>query len=301
MVMAAKRYRSGEHRLFHRDTGYREGRRIRKSRDRRAVAKGTAWGRQVEAGTWAGAEFAFLSRLWSDGLPVPYPVQLYGTEILMELITDTDGVPAPRLVQTRPDRPTLEAYWEQLDRRPCAGWPGWGWPTATCPRSTCWPPASGIVIIDLPQAVDIVSNPQGMDFLARDCRNVATWFAEPRSGRRRRRPAGRPGGVRLVAALPHHSCSGSSVLLDLHLEQERGTRAAVKVRWSRPGSAGCGSGPRPPPRARRPATPVRPYPPATRSKSVPGVSATPSDSSRAAHQATLSGCGPRTAPMSAYR
>ncbi len=239
MVMAAKRYRSGEHRLFHRDAGYREGRRIRKSRDRRAVAKGTAWGRQVEAGTWAGAEFAFLSRLWSEGVPVPYPVQLYGTEILMELITDTDGVPAPRLVQTRPDRPTLEAYWEQLADA-MRGLARMGLAHGDLSPFNLLATGERIVIIDLPQAVDIISNPQGMDFLARDCRNVATWFAEPRSGRRRRRPAGRPDGVRLVAPWPHQQLLGFLVLLELHLEQERGTRAAVKVRWSRPGSGGCG-------------------------------------------------------------
>ena len=176
VVMAAKRYRSGEHRLFHRDAGYREGRRIRKSRDRRAVAKGTAWGRQVEAGTWAGAEFAFLSRLWSERVPVPYPVQLYDTEILMELITDTDGVPAPRLVQTRPDRPTLEAYWEQLTDA-MRGLARMGLAHGDLSPFNLLATGERIVIIDLPQAVDIVSNPQGMDFLARDCRNVATWFA----------------------------------------------------------------------------------------------------------------------------
>ena len=76
VIMAAKRYRSHDHRLFHRDSGYTEGRGIRRSRDRRAVAKGSRWGRQVEAGEWAMAEFGYLSALWSAGLPVPYPVQL---------------------------------------------------------------------------------------------------------------------------------------------------------------------------------------------------------------------------------
>jgi RIO kinase 1 len=34
-----------------------------------------------------------------------------------------------------------------------------------------------LVVIDLPQAVDVVANPTGMDFLMRDCRNVCSWFA----------------------------------------------------------------------------------------------------------------------------
>ncbi len=176
VVMAAKRYRSNERRLFHRDTGYVEGRRMRNSRDRRATAKGTSYGRQVEAGAWATAEFEYLAALWSAGLPVPYPVQLEGTEILMELITDADGVPAPRLVQTRPDRPTLEAYWEQLTTalRVLAGM---GLAHGDLSPFNLLATGDRIVIIDLPQAVDIVSNPQGAEFLARDCRNVATWFA----------------------------------------------------------------------------------------------------------------------------
>ncbi len=175
VVLAAKRYRSHDRRLFHRDSGYLEGRRMRNSRDRRATANGSAYGRQVEAAAWAAAEFGYLADLWSAGLPVPYPVQLDGTEILMELITDLDGESAPRLVQTRPDRATLEAYWEQLTTalRVLAGM---GLTHGDLSPFNLLATGERIVIIDLPQAVDIVSNPQGMDFLARDCRNVAAWF-----------------------------------------------------------------------------------------------------------------------------
>ena len=114
VIMAAKRYRGNDHRMFHRDSGYTEGRKIRRSRDRRAVAKGTRWGRQIQAGEWAMAEFGYLSDLWSAGLPVPYPVQLDGTELLMEFITLEDGSGAPRLAQTRPSRDLLEVYFDQL-------------------------------------------------------------------------------------------------------------------------------------------------------------------------------------------
>ena len=78
------------------------------------MAKSTRWGRTVQAGEWARAEFGFLADLWSAGLPVPYPVQLDDVEILMEFITLADGTGAPRLAQTRPDRDLLESYWEQL-------------------------------------------------------------------------------------------------------------------------------------------------------------------------------------------
>ena len=175
VVMAAKRYRSHEDRMFHRDSGYTEGRRMRNSRDRRAAAKGTRWGRTVQAGQWAMAEFGYLSQLWRAGLPVPYPVQLDGTEILMEFITLEDGSGAPRLAQTRPDRELLEVYWAQL-REAMVVMAGFGLAHGDLSPFNILATEERIVIIDIPQAVDIISNPQGMDFLARDCRNVCTWF-----------------------------------------------------------------------------------------------------------------------------
>jgi RIO kinase 1 len=175
VVLAAKRYRSHDHRMFHRDAGYTEGRRMRNSRDRRATAKGTRWGRTVEAGQWAAAEFDHLARFWSAGLAVPYPVQLDGTEILMELVTRADGSSAPRLAQTRPPRVLLERYWDQLTEalRVMAGL---GLAHGDLSAFNLLATEERLVLIDLPQAVDIVGNPQGVEFLARDCRNVATWF-----------------------------------------------------------------------------------------------------------------------------
>jgi RIO kinase 1 len=175
VVLAAKRYRSLDHRLFSRDAGYTEGRRMRNSRDRRATAKGTRHGRSVEAGQWAAAEFACLSRFWSVGLPVPYPVQLDGTELLMELITLADGSGAPRLAQTRPTRPLLESYWSQLTDA-MRGMAALGLAHGDLSAFNLLATEDRLVLIDLPQAVDVVANPQGMEFLARDCRNVTTWF-----------------------------------------------------------------------------------------------------------------------------
>jgi RIO kinase 1 len=176
VVMAAKRYRGSDHRLFQRDSGYIEDRKMRNSRDRRAAAKGTSWGRAVQAGQWALAEFGYLSDFWSAGLPVPYPVQLDGIEILMEFITLADGTAAPRLAQTRPDPALLIAYWEQL-REVMITLAGFGLAHGDLSAFNLLATEERIVIIDVPQAVDIISNPQGMDFLARDCRNVASWFS----------------------------------------------------------------------------------------------------------------------------
>ncbi len=173
-VMAAKRYRSTDHRLFHRDAGYLEGRRVRNSRDARAVAKGTSHGRAVAAGEWAAYEFGALKSLWSAGLPVPYPVQLDGTEILMEFIGS--GVQAaPRLAQTRPDRDTLEAYFQQI-REAMTTMARQGLAHGDLSAYNVLADGERIVIIDLPQVVDVVANPTGVDFLHRDCRNVCSWF-----------------------------------------------------------------------------------------------------------------------------
>ncbi len=173
-VMAAKRYRSVDHRLFSRDASYVEGRRIKKSRERRAAAKGTAFGRQVQAGEWARHEFGALSSLWSAGLPVPYPVQIDNTEILMEFI-EVDGEAAPRLAQLRPSRDLLESYFEQL-RDAMAVLARRGLAHGDLSAYNLLAQGDRLVIIDLPQVIDIVGNQNGVEFLLRDCRNVCRWF-----------------------------------------------------------------------------------------------------------------------------
>jgi RIO kinase 1 len=85
-LLAAKRYRPAERRMFHRDAGYTEGRRVRRSRETRAMARRTEFGRELLADQWAAAEFAALSALWPIEAPVPYPVQLAGTELMLEFI-----------------------------------------------------------------------------------------------------------------------------------------------------------------------------------------------------------------------
>jgi len=176
VLMAAKRYRSEEHRTFHRSASYTEGRRTRNSRDTRALAKKTAFGRVVAAGQWAMSEWAAMCRLWSAGVPVPYPVQIDGTEILMEFIDDPDGDgAAPRLAQVRPRGALLESYYDQL-RDAMAELARAGLAHGDLSPYNVLAQGNRIVLIDLPQVVDLVGNPQGMDFLMRDCHNVCTWF-----------------------------------------------------------------------------------------------------------------------------
>jgi RIO kinase 1 len=174
VVMAAKRYRSTEHRTFHRAASYVEGRSMKRSRDERAVKRKSTFGKLVAASEWAVSEWDALKRFWSMGLPVPYPVQIDGTEILMEWITN-DGETAPRLAQTRPDRPLLESYFEQL-RDALATMVQHGVVHGDLSAYNILAAGDRLVIIDLPQIVDLVGNLNGMDFLLRDCANVCGWF-----------------------------------------------------------------------------------------------------------------------------
>lgn len=175
VVMAAKRYRGDEHRSFHRSAAYTEGRRTRNTRDARAMAKKTQHGRAVAAGQWAWAEWEALCRFWSADVPVPYPVQIDGTEILMEFVS-VDGAAAPRLAQTRPSPELLASYFDQL-RQAMVTLARHGIAHGDLSPYNILAADDRLVIIDLPQAVDIVGNRAGTDFLMRDCRNVCTWFA----------------------------------------------------------------------------------------------------------------------------
>jgi RIO kinase 1 len=179
VVMVAKRYRDEDHRSFHRSATYTEGRRTRNTRDMRAMASKTDYGRSVAAGQWARAEWEALVRCHGLGLPVPYPVQVDGTEILMEWIqVDTPDGPgtAPRLAQTRPERQLLVSYYEQL-RDVLLTLTEHGLVHGDLSPYNVLAAGERLVVIDLPQMVDLVANPAGADFLLRDCTNVCRWFA----------------------------------------------------------------------------------------------------------------------------
>lgn len=179
VLMAGKRYRSSDHRLFHRDAGYLEGRRVRKSRETRAMRNRTAYGKSLISGMWAFTEFETLATLWEKGLPVPYPVQLADHEMLMEFIGSADGEAAPRLAQTRPSPDLLPELFDQL-REAMLTLAELGWAHGDLsPYNVLLDERDGrgrLVIIDWPQIVDVIGNPHGMEFLERDTRNMCDWF-----------------------------------------------------------------------------------------------------------------------------
>ena len=179
-LLAAKRYRDADHRMFHRDGGYLEGRRLRRSREMRAIENRTSFGRGMIAQQWAVAEFAVLSALWEAGAPVPYPAQRVGTELLMEFIGGQDGTAAPRLAALRPSGEELDELWAQLVNA-LTTLARHGFTHGDLSAYNVLVHEGRLVLIDLPQAVDVVTNPQGVDYLRRDVRNIAGWFRS-RSG-----------------------------------------------------------------------------------------------------------------------
>jgi RIO kinase 1 len=177
-VMVAKRYRSSEHRSFHRAAAYTEGRSTKRSRDERALKRKSTWGRTVANTEWANAEWAALVRCWHLGVPVPYPVQIDGTELLMEWVCvdgDEGLETAPRLAQTRPDTRLLASYFDQL-RDAMHTMAQAGFVHGDLSAYNVLAAGERLVVIDLPQVVDLVGSSAGMDFLLRDCANVCGWF-----------------------------------------------------------------------------------------------------------------------------
>ena len=209
-----------------RDAGYLEGRRVRETRVNRAVANRSGFGRQAIAGQWAQAEFNALVQLYNLRVPVPYPVQILGTEILLEFIGDADGTGAPRLAETRPSPAGLARLWDQLVAAMSA-LAAAGFAHGDLSPYNLLVHRGRLVMIDLPQVVDVVAHPDGRGFLDRDARNVATWFAK----------AGQPGAdpeslARLLAeearlALAAHNNKS------LHYPVYRHTISpAMKCQWS---------------------------------------------------------------------
>lgn len=175
-LRCAKVYKEAEHRGFHRLAEYQEGRKARGSRDARAAGKRSRHGRKVQESEWKNAEVEALYRLVHAGVRVPRPHGVYEGVLLMELVVDELGHPAPRLNDV--DMSAGQAReWHafmiaQIVRMLCAGLIH-----GDLSEYNVLLGAAGPVIIDLPQAVDASSNNNAFRMLERDVNNMRDCFA----------------------------------------------------------------------------------------------------------------------------
>jgi RIO kinase 1 len=173
---AAKIYKDAENRSFRQRTVYQEGRRSRNSRSQRAMEKHSRFGRETAEEAWKQAEVDALYRLAEAGVRVPRPHLFVDGVLLMDLILDEDGDPAPRLfdVDLQEDE-AVEMYgWlvRQAVWMLCAGLVHGD--LSECNVLLAW---DGPVIIDFPQATDAARNQSARALFLRDIENLTRYFA----------------------------------------------------------------------------------------------------------------------------
>ena len=171
-LLAAKRYRAFEDRLFRNDARYR--RKVGKRRVDLAIEKGTRAGMEFRAAQWVETEFSTLGRLWEAGVAVPYPVQRLGNELMLEYFGTRESA-APRLVAARPSRPQLvDLHAQAVQVLRSLVHAGVVHGDLSPYNMLVW--EGRLVVIDLPQAVDPLASPDGLVLLERDVTNVCSWF-----------------------------------------------------------------------------------------------------------------------------
>jgi RIO kinase 1 len=174
-TLCAKVYKEATQRSFRQAVDYTENRKVKNSRQARAMAKGTRFGRQAQETAWQSAEVDALYRLADAGVRVPRPINFFEGVLLMELVTDANGDSAPRLNDvdfTPEDAQTHHAtLLVEVVRMLCAGVVH-----GDLSEFNILLGADGPVIIDLPQAVDAAGNNHAQRMLLRDVDNLRVFF-----------------------------------------------------------------------------------------------------------------------------
>lgn len=176
-VRCAKVYKEANKRGFHKAVDYTEGRKVKNTRQARAMAKGSRYGRQEQEAAWQHAEVDALRQLAAAGVRVPEPYDFHEGVLLMELVADEEGEPAPRLNDIELDADQARAFHafliRQVVRMLCAGIVH-----GDLSEYNILVDRHGPVIIDLPQAVDAAANNNARRMLARDVGNLAGYFGQ---------------------------------------------------------------------------------------------------------------------------
>jgi RIO kinase 1 len=171
----AKVYKEADNRSFRQSVDYTEGRKVKNSRQARAMEKGSKYGRKVQEEAWQSAEVDALYRLAAAGVRVPVPYNFYEGVLLMELVTDADGNAAPRLNDVEFTAEDARAHHstliKEVVRMLCAGIVH-----GDLSEFNILLGSEGPVIIDLPQAVDAAGNNHASSMLERDVDNLTNYF-----------------------------------------------------------------------------------------------------------------------------
>ena len=176
-IRCAKVYKDASQRSFQQQSVYQEGRKVRNSRQARAMQKGSRFGQEQQEAVWQNAEVDALYQLAAAGVRVPKPYNFIEGVLLMELITDANGSAAPRLNDLTFDCEQALVYHnfllKEVVRMLCAGIVH-----GDLSEYNILLDAHGPVIIDLPQAVDAAANNNAAVMLERDVNNLARYFGQ---------------------------------------------------------------------------------------------------------------------------
>jgi len=171
----AKVYKEADKRSFRQAVEYIENRKTKNSRQARAIAKGTRFGRAAQEKAWQSAEVGALFRLAAAGVRVPRPYNFHAGVLLMELVTDDEGNAAPRLTDVK-IAPEIAIDLHRRLIREVVRMLSAGVVHGDLSEFNILMGAEGPVIIDLPQAVDAAGNNHAPRMLVRDVDNLRRFF-----------------------------------------------------------------------------------------------------------------------------
>jgi RIO kinase 1 len=174
-LVAAKVYKPRAFRAFKDDSLYREGRVILDSRARRAAARGTDFGQQVESALWTDHEWSILKLLYGAGADVPRPLGHSAGGLVLEFLGDEAG-PAPVLKDSAIDANQAATMFERLLAN-IQLWLACNVVHGDLSAYNVLNVAGDAVVIDFPQALDPRANPHAFELLHRDIQNLARFFS----------------------------------------------------------------------------------------------------------------------------
>ncbi len=170
-LKVAKVYKSSINRSFQKRSIYTEGRKTRNSRDQRAVSRRSRHGKAIDEEAWRSTEVDMIYRLQRAGVRVPKPHCFESGVLVMEMITDGYGSPAPRLGEVKLDVEVAREIYghliQEIIRMLSAGIVH-----GDLSDFNILLGSDGPIIIDFPQSVDTAHNNSARDLLLRDVQNI---------------------------------------------------------------------------------------------------------------------------------